>query len=89
MEKQTLTKGEPMKDMISTAILIATVFGSTVAAEKIYSSVREATLMKAATGLPRLSPFAASLTRKQNRAKQKTPTKTGSTHKEENYIEHK
>ena len=58
-----------MKDLISIAILVATIYGGTVAAEKIYSYVREAALTKAAKGLPELSPFAASLTRKQNRAK--------------------
>lgn len=80
MERQTLAKGELMKDLISVAILIATVFGGTVAAEKIYNSVRVAALTKAATGLPVLLPFAASLTRKQNRAKYITPAKIGSTH---------
>jgi hypothetical protein len=69
MEKQTLTKETSMNDLISIAILVATVFGGTVAAEKIYNSVREAALTKASSGLPGLSPFAASLTRKQNRAK--------------------
>jgi len=56
-----------MKDLISIAILIATVYGGTVAAEKIYSSVREAALTKAAQGLPGLSPFANSLTSKKPR----------------------
>ena len=67
-----------MKDLISIAILVATIFGGTVAAEKIYSSVREAALTKAAQGLPGLSPFAASLTRNHNRAKYLNPNKAGS-----------
>ena len=52
MERQILTKETPMKDLISIAILVATIFGGTVAAEKIYSSVREAALTQAAQGLP-------------------------------------
>lgn len=53
-----------MNDLISTAILIATLFGGTVAADRIYVSVRKAALIKAASGIPNLSPFAASLSRK-------------------------
>lgn len=52
-----------MKDLIGIAILVATVFGGTVAAEKILGSVRKAALTKAAQGLPKLSSFAASLTK--------------------------
>lgn len=37
-----------MKELISIAVLIATLFGGTVVAKKIYSSVREAALTKAA-----------------------------------------
>lgn len=65
MERQTLIKEELMKDLISTAILIATLFGGAVAADKIYTSVRKAALEKSARGLPDLSPFARSLTRKK------------------------
>ena len=57
-----------MKDLISIAILVATVFGGTVAAEKIYSAVRNAALTKASIGLPPLSPFAATLTGRQKRS---------------------
>lgn len=53
-----------MNDLISTAILIATLFGGTVAADKIYISVRRVALEKASSGLPRLVPFAASMSRK-------------------------
>ena len=56
-----------MKELIGVAILIATLFGGTVAAEKIYCSVRKAALEKAAKGLPKLAPFGKSLTsRSQN-----------------------
>jgi hypothetical protein len=58
-----------MKEIIGIAVLIATLFGGTFAAEKIYSTVREAALTKAAHGLPRLSPFAAALTRPEKRQK--------------------
>ena len=50
-----------MEELISIAILIATLYGGTVATEKIYVSVRAAALSKAAHGLPRLTPFAISL----------------------------
>ena len=56
-----------MKDLISIAVLVATLFGGTIAAERIYSSVREAALAKAARGLPGLSPFADSLTSKKHK----------------------
>ena len=56
-----------MKDLIRIAILVATLFGGTIAAEKIYSSVREAALTRAAKGLPGLSPFADSLTSRKHR----------------------
>ena len=51
-----------MKEVISIAVLIATLFGGTMAAEKIYCSVREATLTKASQGLPSLSRFGHALT---------------------------
>jgi hypothetical protein len=56
-----------MKEIIGIAVLIATLFGGTFAAEKIYSAVREAALTKAAHGLPRLAPFANSLTTKKDK----------------------
>ena len=52
-----------MNDLISTVILIATLFGGTVAAEKIYFSVWKAALEKSATGLPNLGKFSRSLTK--------------------------
>lgn len=51
-----------MQDLISAAILIATLLGGTFAAERIHNSVREASLTKAASGVPRLSRFASVLT---------------------------
>ena len=51
-----------MKDLIDIAVLIAALYGGTIAAEKIFVTVREAALTKAVHGLPRLTPFAASLT---------------------------
>lgn len=53
-----------MNDLISAAILIATLFGGTVAADRIYVSVRKAALEKSAKGLPNLSPFARKLSKK-------------------------
>ncbi len=44
--------------------VIATLFGGTVAADKIYISVRRAALEKSAKGLPNLVPFAKQLTKK-------------------------
>ena len=52
-----------MNELISIAILIATLFGGTVAAEKFYCSVREAALTKAAQGLPPLKILAGALTK--------------------------
>ena len=46
-----------MKDLINIAVLIATLYGGTVIAEKIHHAVREAALTKAAQGLPSLSSF--------------------------------
>jgi hypothetical protein len=51
-----------MKGLIAIATLICTLYGGTWAARWIYREVRLAALTKAATGLPRLSPFAAALT---------------------------
>jgi len=59
-----------MRELISIAILIATLFGGTLVAEKIYRSVREAALTKAAHGLPNLSPFAKTLTRNSTSRKE-------------------
>jgi hypothetical protein len=51
-----------MEDIIGAAILIATLYGGTMAAEKIHDTVRKAALTKAARGLPSLSNFASHLT---------------------------
>lgn len=51
-----------MQDLISAAILIATLFGGTYAAKKISDEVRVAALTKAAHGLPSLSHFSQRLT---------------------------
>ena len=58
-----------MRELISIAALIATLFGGTVIAGKIYCSVREAALTKAAQGLPRLSTFSHALTSHQRAAR--------------------
>jgi hypothetical protein len=52
-----------MQDIISAVILVATLFGGTVAADKIYHAVQRAALTKAAQGLPPLSNLAAALTK--------------------------
>jgi hypothetical protein len=67
MERQTLTKDNKMNDLISTAILIATLFGGTFAADKIYVSVRRAALEKSAKGLPELAPFTRQLTKRNGK----------------------
>lgn len=51
-----------MKEIISLATLIATLYGGTRLADKIFVEVRKAALTKAATGLPPLAPFARTLT---------------------------
>lgn len=56
-----------MNDLISTAILIATLFGGTITADKIYISVRRVALEKSAKGLPDLAPFAKQLTKQDVR----------------------
>ena len=57
-----------MNELIGIAALIATLYGGTLAAERIYCAVRTAALTKAAEGLPRLAPFAAALTKQQRPA---------------------
>ena len=52
-----------MENIINTAILVATLYAGTMAAEKFHDAVREAALTKAAQGLPSLSKFASGLTR--------------------------
>ncbi len=47
-----------MGDLINFAVIVATLFGGTMAAEKIYDTVRHAALSKAAHGLPPLRGFA-------------------------------
>ncbi len=56
-----------MNDLISTAILIATFLGGSVAADKIYISVRKAALEKSAKGLPNVAPFARQLSKKDSK----------------------
>lgn len=58
---QTL-EGQNMKDLISVAVLIATLYGGSIVGDRIIHSVREAALTKAASGLPRLSSLSRSLT---------------------------
>jgi len=58
-----VTRENVMKELIGIAVLIATLYGGTLAAGRICELVREAALTKAAHGLPKLSLFAASLTR--------------------------
>jgi hypothetical protein len=53
-----------MQDLISTAILIATLFGGTMVAKKISDDVRVVALTKAVHGIPSLSKFSHGLTRK-------------------------
>ncbi|OQW46916.1 MAG: hypothetical protein A4S09_03145 [Proteobacteria bacterium SG_bin7] len=47
-------------------VLITGIFGGTVAAQKIYQEVRLAALIKAAKGLPKLSPLAHAMTRQKS-----------------------
>lgn len=51
-----------MKEIFSIAVIVATLFGGTKAAQKIYVEVRQAALTKAAQGLPNLSDFTKKLT---------------------------
>jgi cytochrome c556 len=60
---------DEMEDLISIAVLVATLYGGTVTADKIYNMTREAALTKAAHGLPRLAPFAKALTTKPREVK--------------------
>jgi len=54
-----------MQDLISIAIIIATLFGGTYTAKKIYEEVKVAALTKAAHGLPSLSKFSQKLIKKK------------------------
>ena len=51
-----------MNDLVNIAVVVMLLFGGTMTAEKIYVEVRQAALEKAAQGLPKLAPFAKSLT---------------------------
>ena len=51
-----------MQELIGVAILIATLCGGTLVAEKIHNAVREVALTKAAEGLPKLSTLSRALT---------------------------
>ena len=46
-----------MQDLIGVTIVIATLFGGTYTAKKIFDEVRAAALTKATHGLPSLSKF--------------------------------
>lgn len=56
-----------MKELIGIAVIVATLFGGTMATEKIYVEVRQAALTKAAQGLPRLSHLSETLTYRTKR----------------------
>lgn len=60
-----------MKEPISVAVLIAGLYGGSLAGEHILRSIRKAALTKAAIGLPRLGTFSKSLTRGSDRHKTK------------------
>lgn len=66
-----------MQDLISAAILIATLSVGTVTATKIRDAVREAALTKAAQGLPSLSTFGRALTRHEPKKVSDSPFKKG------------
>ena len=66
-----------MKELISVAVLIATLYGGSVLGNRILNSVREAALTKAAIGLPRLSTMSRSLTSPKPKSPQ-VPQKTSS-----------
>jgi len=51
-----------MKELISVAVLIATLYAGSILGTRILNSVRGAALTKAATGLPSLSTMSRSLT---------------------------
>lgn len=50
-----------MKELISVAVLIASLYGGSIVGGRIFHSLREASLTKAAIGLPRLSSISQSL----------------------------
>lgn len=55
-----------MKELISIAVLVATLYGGSLLGEQILESVRREALTKAASGLPRLSPLSQALTHQKN-----------------------
>jgi hypothetical protein len=56
-----------LNDLINIAVVTMLLFGGTKSAEKIFISTREAALVKAAQGLPKMTPFTKPLTKKKNR----------------------
>lgn len=62
MAGENLNQVEIMKELIGIAVVVATLFGGTMTAGKIFMNVREFALIKSAHGLPKLAPFARNLT---------------------------
>jgi len=70
-----------MKELISIAVLIASLYGGSLAGSHILHTVRKAALSKAAVGLPRLSTFSRRLTAQpsahdQRKVHRRDPTMT-------------
>ena len=53
-----------MKELIGIAIFVASLYGGSLVGARILLSVREAALSKSAQGLPSLSSFSQTLTKK-------------------------
>jgi hypothetical protein len=70
-----------MKELISVAVLVASLYGGSLAGSHILHTVRKAALSKAAVGLPRLSTLSRSLTAQppaddQRKVHRREPTRT-------------
>lgn len=62
-----------MKDLISIAVLIATLYGGSLIGEQLLQSAQKAVLTKAARGLPNLTTFSQSLTARPAKRRPSNP----------------
>lgn len=58
-----------MKELISIAVLIASIYGGSLLGEKILKTAQREALTKTAQGLPPLSTLSHALTRQKSEAK--------------------
>lgn len=58
-----------MKELISVAVLVASMYGGSLLGEKILKTVQKEAITKTAQGLPPFSTFSHALTRQKSKTK--------------------